>query len=68
MVRCTKPSVVAEAAEIFREKLGHCRRIDLEAWRTSRTWWQRLRDRWAYFILVRMDPVFARWQYRNLQE
>jgi cardiolipin synthase len=68
MVRCTKTSAVAEAAEVFQEKLAHCRRIQLDAWRASRTWWQRLRDRWAYFILVRMDPVFARWQYRHMQE
>jgi cardiolipin synthase len=57
---------VAGARELFQQKLAHCRRIDREQWRKSSTWWERLKRRWAYFLLVRIDPLIARWQYRRL--
>ena len=58
--------LVAEAREIFLQKLAHCERIEFAAWRKSSTWWGRFKRRWAYFLLVRVDPLIARWQYRRM--
>ncbi|SRR5581483_5358726 len=64
MVRFQNPSFAAEARSVFDEKLAFCRRIELEAWKRSRTWWSKFQQRWAYFLLVRVDPVIARWHYK----
>jgi len=61
MVRFENAQLVSEARELFTRNLGLCHRIELEAWRKSRTWWRRVKQRWAYFILVRIDPLIARW-------
>jgi cardiolipin synthase len=66
MLRLTDEKLVAEAREIFRQRQAHCRRIELKAWRKASTWWGRFKRRWAYFLLVRIDPVVARWQYRRM--
>lgn len=65
MVRFENPQLVAQAREVFAQNLVHCRRIEMEAWRKSRTWWRRLKHRWAYFILVRVDPLIARWKWHR---
>jgi cardiolipin synthase len=66
MVRFTDPAIVAEARAIFAENLRRSRRVNYQAWCRSRTWWQRLRQRWAYFLLSTLDPLVAGWQYRRL--
>ncbi|MDB6022817.1 MAG: Phospholipase D/Transphosphatidylase, partial [Pedosphaera sp.] len=65
MLRFQKSKLVAEARSLFAANLKHCQRIELEAWRKSRNWWSRFKQRWAYFLLVRVDPVIARWEYRR---
>ncbi len=62
MVRFKNRQLVAEAEALFDGDLKLCQPIELEKWRKSRTWWRRFRQRWAYFILVRIDPLIARWQ------
>ncbi len=66
MLRFHNQELATEARAVFEEKLNHCRRIDLEAWRNSRTWWKKLQGRWAYFILVRIDPLIAQWYYNRM--
>lgn len=66
-VRLSEPGVVAEARGIFEDVLRHCRRIDPATWRRSRTFWNKLKERWAYFVLARLDPYLARWQLKNLK-
>lgn len=66
MLRLTDKQVVAGAREIFHQKQAHTRQIEIDAWRKSTTWWGRLQRRWAYFLLVRIDPLVARWQYRRI--
>jgi len=68
MVRFTHPQLAAEARELFAGTLAHSRRIDLEAWTRSRSFWTRLKERWAYFVLARVDPHVARWQWRSLPD
>jgi cardiolipin synthase len=65
-LRLTNKHTVTGALEIFQQKLAHCRQIELKAWRKSSTWWERLKRRWACFLLLRIDPLIARWQYRRL--
>ncbi len=66
MLRLTDEKLVAQARAIFRQRGAHCRKIELKAWRQASTWWGRFKRRWAYFLLVRVDPVLARWQYRRM--
>jgi cardiolipin synthase A/B len=67
LVRTTDPAVVQEARAIFGEVLARCRKVDLKEWRQSRTMWTRLREEWAYFLLARVDPWWARGRAKYLQ-
>jgi cardiolipin synthase len=60
LVRFENAAMAAEAAELFNRTKAHSQHITLESWRESRSLWQRLKQRWAYFLLVRMDPRIAR--------
>ncbi len=62
MLRFENKKLVTEARALFDRDLNLSRRIELEGWRKSRTWWNKLKQRWAYFILVRIDPLIARWR------
>jgi cardiolipin synthase len=66
MLRFENRELAAGARALFMTDLTRSRRIELEAWRKSRTWWARLRQRWAYFILARVDPFIVRWQDRRM--
>ena len=68
MIRFENPKMAAEARSIFRERLTHCRSIDLETWRRSRSLWRRFKQHWAYFLLVRVDPYIARRQWQALPD
>jgi len=68
MLRLTDQALVAEARGLFQAKLALSRRINLAEWRKSQSWWRRLKQRWAYMILARLDPFFVRWQYGRLPE
>ena len=68
MVRLELPAVAAKAREIFRNALEHCRLITLADWQASRSWWTRIKQQWAYWLLVRIDPYIARRQWRQLPD
>jgi cardiolipin synthase len=59
MVRFENQSMAAEAADLFNRTKAHSREITFGEWK-SRSLWQRIKQRWAYFLLVRMDPRIAR--------
>lgn len=67
VLRVTDPALASQARSVFEEMRAHSRRIELAAWRQCRTWWNKLRERWAYFLLARLDPWWARWQLKNLR-
>lgn len=67
MVRICDPPLAAEAQRIFADDLKQCRRIEPTSWRASRTIWVKLMERWAYFILARIDPYVARRQVKTLR-
>jgi len=62
MLRLTQPSVVAEAGAIFGDHLRQSARISSRTWRASRTFWNKLKERWAAMLLGRLDPLVMRWQ------
>jgi cardiolipin synthase len=64
MIRFQNANMAREAREIFERTLKNCQPITNETWRKGRSLWRRFKTRWAYFLLVRMDPVIAgfHWQ------
>lgn len=67
LIRIDDARLAAEAREIFNGDLRHCLRIQPAAWRRTRTLWGRLKGRWAYFLLARVDPFLARQQLKLLR-
>jgi cardiolipin synthase A/B len=68
MIRFEHPQMVAEAREIINDALRHSLRVDPKAWRHSRNYWTRLKERWALFLLARIDPHVARKQWQALPD
>ncbi len=68
MVRFEDKEMAGQARELFNHALKHCRQITLAEWSKSSTIWRRLRQRWAYLLLVRLDPYIARRQWRALPD
>jgi cardiolipin synthase len=66
LARIPNPRLAQEAREIFAGDLKHCRRIDRQEYRKGRKPWQKIIERWAFFILARVDPYIARQQRRHL--
>jgi cardiolipin synthase len=68
MLRLTHPPLVAEARAIFSAALAQSRRIEFAEWKRARSFWTRLQERWAYFVLARVDPHVAQRQWRALPD
>jgi len=68
MIRFQSAEIAKQAREVFSGSLRHCKKIELEQWRKSRTLWQKLKQRFAYWVLVRLDPYFARRLWRSLPD
>lgn len=66
LLRLPNTALAARGREIFNAKLQYCRRIDLRTWKKSRTIWERIKARFAYLILARLDVTLARYQWRLL--
>ncbi len=66
MVRLDNPAMVREAGERFEADLAHATRIDPGVWRKTRTFWMKLKEQWAWYVLVQLDAHIARWQLKNL--
>ena len=68
MIRFDEKAMAEQARALFQETLRACRPVTLEAWGKSRTIWRRLEQRWAYWLLVRIDPYLARRQWQALPD
>lgn len=68
MVRFQDEALAMEARLLLDAVAEHGKEVELQAWRKSRSLWQKLKERWAYFLLARMDPYIARWQWRALPD
>ena len=67
LVRVEDAKLAEEAREIFCQDLSNSKRINRDQWRATRTFWTRLKQRWAYFILARIDPFVTRHQLKLLR-
>lgn len=56
MIRTTQPAARDAAEEICADLFRHSRLIVAKDWSHSRTWYMKLRERWAFFLLYRLDP------------
>jgi cardiolipin synthase len=68
MIRFQHPEIARQARDVFAGRLKHSQQIEMEQWRKSRTLWQKIEQRFAYWVLVRIDPYFARRQWRALPD
>jgi cardiolipin synthase len=68
MIRFDLKDMADQARALFARSLAHCRLITREDWRHSRSIWARLKQRWAYWLLVRIDPYLARRQWQELPD
>lgn len=68
MIRFQNAEFAKQAREVFGCSLQHCKKIELEEWRKSRTLWEKFKQRFAYWVLVRIDPYFARRLWRSLPD
>jgi cardiolipin synthase len=66
LARIPNAELATEAREIFNADLKHCHRIDRKSYRRARKPWQGVLERWAFFILARVDPYLARRQREHL--
>ena len=49
-----------QARAIFERDLSNSHLIETAARRKARTFWDKVKECWTYFILVRLDPYMAR--------
>ncbi len=68
MVRFAGRDLAQQAQGVFNRCLGHCLPITHEQWAKGQSLWRRLKEHWAYFLLVRVDPYIARRQWRALPD
>jgi cardiolipin synthase len=68
MIRFQNGEISEHAREVFETNLKNSIAITREEWRRTRTLWRRFKQHWAYFLLVRIDPLIARWQWRALPD
>jgi cardiolipin synthase len=68
MARFEEAAVVAQANDIFDAMLARSRRIEKRAWKKSRSFWTRWKERWANFLLARVDPYLSLRQWRAMGE
>jgi cardiolipin synthase len=65
MLRVQDKRLADEGRAIFEADMAHARVFNLESWKKSRTWWDRFRSRFAYFILFRLDRLVASLQLQR---
>jgi cardiolipin synthase len=66
LVRTENAAVAEQGRAIFERALQHCVRLERDAWRFSRSFWGRLKEQWAYFVLSKVDPYLTQLQLRVL--
>ena len=67
LVRLPHETLAKEARATFARDLKHSQRIDPATWRKSRSFWRRVRERWAYFMFAHVDPYISRRQMKPLR-
>lgn len=67
MVRLEDPGLVGQAEALFDHFAEQARPMDLAEMRRSASLWTRLRQRVAYYVIARLDPLVAGWLWRRLR-
>lgn len=67
LVRLDDARLAHEARLMFQDYLPHCRHIEHDTWQQSRSLWEKLKERFAYYLLARVDPFIAQRQLRRLR-
>ena len=65
MLRLNDDRVLAQANGLFEHYASQSRRIDLDELRRLGGLWTRIRQRFAYFMMARLDPLVAGWLWRH---
>lgn len=60
LLRLEEPSLAAEARGLFEEDLRHSRRVVPAAWRSARSFLDRLFQTAAFLLLTKLDPYLVR--------
>jgi cardiolipin synthase len=68
MIRFENKKIADEAREIFSKNLKNCLCVTAEEWRKSRTFWRKMKQHWACFLLNHVDPYLASRQWRDLPD
>jgi len=66
LLRLEWPELAADAQQWFTQVLQHAPEVDPAQWREERGMWERLRSRFAYLVLARIDPFLARRRFRSI--
>ncbi|MBI4664587.1 MAG: hypothetical protein HY735_37825 [Verrucomicrobia bacterium] len=67
VLRLPNRGLASDAETTFAADLAQCRKVEAKNWRKSRSFWNKLKERWAYFLVARVDPLIARRQLRHLR-
>lgn len=67
LLRVEDAALAAEGHASFEQDLARCERIRPETWR-ERSWWRRVLEQLAGFLLVRLDARFAMRQLARLRD
>lgn len=67
MVRAENQHLTSDARDYFAALLRDSRRITMESWSKAQSIWERLRQRWAYFIVAQFDQFVSQRQLRRLR-
>ena len=68
MLRLKGRDVATAARAVFEDCRQHCREVQKESWRRQRSLWTRLKQRFAHFVMARLDPWVAKTQWRSLPD
>jgi len=68
MVRFENKEMAAQAREILAGLVEHSTEIKLAEWRKGRTIWRKMKQRFAYWLLMRLDTWVARRQWKAMPD
>lgn len=68
MVRLEYPEVASVANALLDECRSHCLEVDRSQWKRQGSLWTRFKQRFAHFIMARLDPLIAQSQWRKMPD
>jgi cardiolipin synthase A/B len=65
MLRIEVPELVKQAVGLFDALAEHAHRIEPDHWRRQQGLWRGFKQRLSYYVMARLDPLVARWLWRD---